>query len=333
MANSGRPDLIPAIESVVRAGLASFSAAGRPSERYCVGGRSVEIVVAESERRLLDAIDHLRTGSDDEPAATAIEVRVAPHPAELTGLDIDGHLVFETDEVGLHLGNDGALALFDKTAGIGLWWFDRLPAAPWHLAAPLRQIFHWHAVGHRQALLHAAAVSVGGRAALITGPGGSGKSTTSLLCHRAGLDYLGDDYCIVEQRGEDVLVYGLYRTGKLNRASQQLVAGWEENHSVEVDQDKRAVFLPDALAGPVQASVILVARVESGMPPSRSPASRMQALAAAAPTSILQQRGEAAATLSSIAGAVRSLPAEHLTVSADPDAVVRQVEESIAVHG
>lgn len=332
MAHSGGPDLIRDLESVVRSALATFSAEGRPCERYCVGGRSVDIVVSESELGLLDAIDHLHVSVGDTPAASTIEVRVAPHPAELQNLEIDGHLVFETDEVGLHLGNDGALALFDKRAGIGLWWFDRLPAAPWHLAAPLRQIFHWHAVGHGQALLHAAAVSVEGQAALVTGPGGSGKSTTSLLCQQAGLAYLGDDYCLVEQRGDDVLVYGLYRTGKLNAASQQLVAGWETHRSVEVDQDKRALFLPDAMAGPVRASVILLARVDAQRHPGRAPASRMQALAAAAPTSILQQRGEAATTLSLIADVVRRLPAEHLIVNADPDAVVRLVEEAIAEH-
>lgn len=333
MAKSGGSDLIPAIESVARTALASFSATGRPRERYCVGGRSVDIVVSESERSLLDAIAHLGCSSDDTAASTTIEVRVAPHPAELRGLDIEGHLVFETDEVGLHLGNDGALALFDKAAGVGLWWFDRLPAAPWHMAAPLRQIFHWHAVRHGQALLHAGAVSVDGRAALITGPGGSGKSTTSLLCHWAGLDYLGDDYCIVEACGDEVLVHGLYRTGKLNAASQQLVAGWEAHRSVEVDQEKRAVFLADALPGPVRASVMLLARVEGETPPGRSPASRMQALAASAPTSILQQRGDAAATLRSIADVVRLLPAEHLIVSADTNAVVRHVEDAISVHG
>jgi hypothetical protein len=46
--------------------------------------------------------------------------------------------------------------------------------------------------------LHAAAVARGGRAALLAGPSGTGKSSLAYLCHTAGLDLLGDDHVRVQ---------------------------------------------------------------------------------------------------------------------------------------
>jgi hypothetical protein len=46
--------------------------------------------------------------------------------------------------------------------------------------------------------VHAAAVAHRGRALLLAGPSGTGKSTIAYLCHAAGLDLLGDDHVRVQ---------------------------------------------------------------------------------------------------------------------------------------
>jgi hypothetical protein len=56
--------------------------------------------------------------------------------------------------------------------------------------------------------LHAAALSIGGRALLLPGTSGSGKSTLSVALARAGFDFLGDDMLFLT-RGEAGLVRAL----------------------------------------------------------------------------------------------------------------------------
>ena len=47
-------------------------------------------------------------------------------------------------------------------------------------------------------LLHAAAVGDADGVVLLVGNGGSGKSTTSVVCSQAGLGFLADDFCLLE---------------------------------------------------------------------------------------------------------------------------------------
>lgn len=55
---------------------------------------------------------------------------------------------------------------------------------------------------HRGAIpLHAAAVEVAGRAALLVGPSGSGKTTLAAACHRAGHRLLSEDLSCVRLEG------------------------------------------------------------------------------------------------------------------------------------
>jgi hypothetical protein len=55
--------------------------------------------------------------------------------------------------------------------------------------------------------VHAAAVALNGRAALLAAPSGTGKSTLAYACHVAGMDLLGDDHVRVQLEPE-VRVWG-----------------------------------------------------------------------------------------------------------------------------
>jgi hypothetical protein len=50
-------------------------------------------------------------------------------------------------------------------------------------------------------LLHAAAIGWNGKGVLVVGRGGSGKSTFSVSCLMAGLDFVSDDYTLVSASG------------------------------------------------------------------------------------------------------------------------------------
>jgi hypothetical protein len=81
-------------------------------------------------------------------------------------------------------------------------------------ASPLRFLLHRFFVESGMAMVHAGAVARDGRAALITGPAGAGKSTTTLSCLAAGFKYLGDDRCLV-QRNEGPVVWAVYSSAKI----------------------------------------------------------------------------------------------------------------------
>ena len=66
-------------------------------------------------------------------------------------------------------------------------------------------------------LVHSGAVGIGGQGVLLTGIGGSGQSTTCLLCLEAGLDFAGDDYTAFELvGGSSARVHSLYSSAKVD---------------------------------------------------------------------------------------------------------------------
>lgn len=87
-----------------------------------------------------------------------------------------------------------------------------LPTYEW--AGPLRWLVQRLAIEHDMVFAHAAAVARLGRAAVIAGPRGAGKSTTTLACYSAGFDYLGDDRCLLSGSPRR-RVFSVYSTAKV----------------------------------------------------------------------------------------------------------------------
>ncbi len=110
------------------------------------------------------------------------------------------------------LGPTNILSFWDRQTSVALYWMEDAAALPyWELGSPLQTILNWWASDLGLQYVHAAAVGNADGALLLTGPGGSGKSTTALVCLEAGMGYLGDDYCLVSERE----VFSLYATAKL----------------------------------------------------------------------------------------------------------------------
>ena len=84
------------------------------------------------------------------------------------------------------------------------WFWAPDPAVmlSWDWASPMRQILFWWLGGMGILQVHGAAVGTDDGGVMIVGRGGSGKSTTSLSCLTAGLQYAGDDYVAIETRPE-----------------------------------------------------------------------------------------------------------------------------------
>jgi hypothetical protein len=118
--------------------------------------------------------------------------------------------------------DNGAVSVLDLESGVAVLWIrDAAGLSRSDAAAPLRQVFSSWFAHAGLCVTHAAAIGREGRGVLLGGRGGSGKSTTALLCLEAGFDYAGDDYVLVDVGTGDAppRAHSLYATGKVMDAS------------------------------------------------------------------------------------------------------------------
>ncbi len=211
--------------------------------------------------------------------------------------------------------------LFDPGRNIGLRLLPHPDAYPeWEPTAPLANLLSWIMRARGRMVMHAASLSIGDTGVLLAGPGGSGKSGTTLAGVANGLQSVGDDYCVVTP-GPAPVARPLYRTMKqdtkgLARVGIKGVAGplnWQGKHVF----DLRRVF-PGAAVDMAGIKAVLLPKV-SHLPQTRlEPASPFEALQALAPSTMLQLGGDRSATFRACADVVRAVPGFHLLLGEDP---------------
>ena len=116
---------------------------------------------------------------------------------------------------------------------------------PWTAGAPFAPLLHLAFAWRGWRLLHAATLGSGGAGALLAGPGGVGKSATTLAGITHGLVTTGDDYLLVEP-GTPPVAWPVYRLLKQDRAGLAR-AGHDDlslgavnwNGKVEIDLEAR----------------------------------------------------------------------------------------------
>jgi hypothetical protein len=231
-------------------------------------------------------------------------------------------------------GFEGCIDVFDP-AGTTAWRRLGVPRLPWwEVAAPFRNPLFWLLGNRGRVLTHAAAVGFGGRAALIVGPGGSGKSTTALTCLLAGFDYLGDDYTVTSTDGGP-RVDCLYGSAKL---SPQGIEGMEDlvrdaAGFTGADGEKLVVWpsrtFPDRVVTSAAVQVILVPTITGEPATTLAPIAKAAALRALAPSSILQFPAGGAAALTAMARLVEAVPCRTLLLGTDRRSIPGVVADAI----
>jgi hypothetical protein len=221
------------------------------------------------------------------------------------------------------IGAGGAsLQIFDIERSVGIYWVEAADwVPPWERAAPYRCLAAWGLEAHGVALAHAAALSVGDQAVLVTGPSGRGKSTIALGWANAGKGYLADDFVAVSDQTQTV--YGLYRSAKVfpddlrTRFSALSRTRWG-------DEGGKAILLLDESVCRLPSNAHLRAVV--ALDKRRSNAPRLArcaakiALLALAPSSLLQVPGVKQGAFSRLASLLRSVPTYELTLSQEREA-------------
>lgn len=188
--------------------------------------------------------------------------------------------------------------------------------------------------GRGRQVLHAGGVAYDGKAALILGPGGVGKSTTVLACAMRGADYLGDDLVYVDAAGRDVRAYCLYGSAKLNQDSAARIgtAGWPV---LGITPKNKTVFaVQHTLSVPTSARLVaLIAlgpAVEGSLHPQRLGIS--EAVACLSPTAapITCRAGAPGDWLATIAALAQRVPAYRMPVSWNFDELSATVQAIVS---
>jgi hypothetical protein len=227
------------------------------------------------------------------------------------------------------------LTAWDRELRRGVVWAGDARRLPyWVPAAPLRPIIHWGLAGRARHMVHAGAVGDEHAGALLVGPPGSGKSTTTLACLEAGLGYVGDDYVLVETEPSARAVT-VYSTAKLNAPSLELLPRLP---ALQLTPDAQKFVVDVAIARPGQVrpsaaiSAILLPEVTGGRLRLR-PAAPAEALRALAPSTVLQHSYESATGMSVMAALVREVPAYRLALGSEISAVGPAIRELLEASG
>ncbi|MBP6506071.1 MAG: hypothetical protein KA257_00780 [Opitutaceae bacterium] len=234
------------------------------------------------------------------------------------------------------LSDTGDLVIFSPDLDQAIFWVRDAQSLPsHHLGAPLLTLFSSWAMTHDLMLVHAGCVGDERSAVLLVGKGGAGKSTTSLLCADAGLSYLSDDYCLVQNAPQPV-AFALYCSGKLERSR---LPEFPRLTTLAVDPaadplSKPVLFLNREAGYAVTRQLPLraiIVPVITGQPHTTiEPTSAAQALLALAPSTLFQLPNAGPGSFQSLARLARSLPCYRLNLGTKLAAIPPAIRSLLA---
>lgn len=231
----------------------------------------------------------------------------------------------------------GAFMAWDPARRIAWWCVASIDDIPWwNRAAPFKPILAWWLSSRGRHMAHASAVAGDdGGAVLLVGRSGSGKSTTAVTCHLAGMGYIGDDLCLVSVDPEPI-VHTLYGSAKLFPHEFEHLDALHphvvtDDHGV-ADKLVSVVARRPGASIVTSAPVVAVAAIGVGddLTTVVEPASMVEVLTALAPSSLLPIPGTSGSTLAAMAEVVRHTPCYRITLGHDRAGVVTAIGALVA---
>ena len=217
------------------------------------------------------------------------------------------------------------------------WVNDASRVVFWETSAPIRNILHAWFAQRGLFLLHAAALGFGEDAVLLVGKGGSGKSTTALLGLADGLDYLGDDYCLVGCDEGAFRVHSLYASAKICNDNLHRIPELSARigNPVRPEDEKAVFFLHESpLAGRLAASrrvrAILLPKVSEGISARVEPVPAAAVLAAVSPSTLLQLADADRRDFDFHARLSRAVPGYRLHLCGEQSSITGEIRRILA---
>ena len=248
-------------------------------------------------------------------AADRLPAPLRPDPAQA------GVRVITTDRFAC-LVNQQLLWIADRDSATVLRWSVSEDSVPeWEAMRPLRYALNWWAAENGSALLHAGVVAYNGDAVILTGKGGTGKSTTVCACLESSLDVLADDYCLVDPAASDsdATVHALFGVGHLDTRAIDMLPFLRSRVLVDDPETKSLVRLIDEPPAPARITAIATITRAPGAQTRVGPASRSDVLRLAAPSTIAQSDVAHDHIWRVMTGLVRTCPAWDVQVGSLAD--------------
>jgi hypothetical protein len=301
---------------------------------YSIDSHTIRLRFAGSAvvPHITPALEHLATGPSSDPALTvclwdsaSTDTNIPRPPwsgyAYTPRGDVSG---YNNDRIhtAYHVGAD-VLNLLDTGRDLAIYCTRdarRLPS--YETGAPLRTILHWWMRPYRRQFIHGGAVGTANGGVLLTGKGGSGKSTTALACLHSELVYVSDDYCLLAIDPVPY-AYSIYNSAKLNPDDICRVPYLRSaiSNADRLDTQKALFFLqqhyPEKLVAGFPIRAILLPRVTGRLETTLTPASPMASLRALVPSTMRQLPGADKATLQIIEQFIEQVPSYHLELGTD----------------
>ena len=201
------------------------------------------------------------------------------------------------------------------------------------LARPCQKLLSAWLMERGVQFIHSGMVAHGGRGALFVGRGGSGKSTCSVACLEAGLDYLGDDFIGLTTGSDSPSAEGLFAAALLGRDHLERFPGLVglDTPTGNPEDVKTALFLDDLpnsrflQRSPISA--IVLPRVIGTGPTFLEPASKGKALLALAPSSVMYLPRPEINALEPLSDLVSAVPAYWLNLGTQVQDIPIRVRE------
>jgi hypothetical protein len=308
----------------------TFSMAGKIIRVYFYGQSVFEIFsLALNHHPLVDQEPELTIYAWDD--TTTNETPSAPWDEK----NFENKHKSDTGFFGVYVGGEESLNFYDSENKVGYFWTHDANQLPgWVTSAPFRTIFHWFLAESNIHLMHGAVVGLNNKSILLTAKSGSGKSTTALACLLSGMDYLADDYVAITQVTDSGKIkpfaHSLYHSAKITESGLDYFPEirekiWNTDFDTREDKREKALFFlmdyfPDQVKHTATLDALIIPKITGGVT-RLVPTSKIQALLAIAPTTLLQLPLAETKKISAFKTIIEQVPCYTLELGPDVRAI------------
>lgn len=225
-------------------------------------------------------------------------------------------------------------SFYDRTIHRGYYVIEKVNALPfWEKGSPFRSIFHWWTETTSYQLIHAAYLDYNGTGVLLSGKGGSGKSSTTVGALLKGRKTLGDDYLLMDTA--DGWVYSLYQTSKLDKNALERFPQLTTiiNADVLAHGEKALIaansVAPDAIQREGKASIHLLPKINHSTTSVIKHATGADALRTLAPSTIFQLPGLHELTFKKCSAICRMVPVYEILLSVNSEEIDQTIDKFV----
>ncbi|MFT7393948.1 MAG: hypothetical protein ACI83Y_001623 [Candidatus Azotimanducaceae bacterium] len=258
-------------------------------------------------------------------------------PTQMRPIGETSAIVRDDDLIAIASGHEHSLWILRADLRTAVRWVTDTNDVPlWEQLSPLRTASRWDAAANGAATVHCGAVGNENGAVLLVGDAGAGKSTTTMACLGTGLEVLGDDFCFVDPTEPAPMVDAMYRLAKLDERSLDLLPHLRDRVVGTGLRGKSLIELDQLTSSSLPIRAVCHVTRDHSRPTGLEPLSRMQALRAAAPSTIFQVRLAEQETWNALSTVIRKVAAHRLHVDrvADaPAAITELLESTVCEHG